>query len=179
MTTTRKSDNVSDGTRMNGGMLGRALVLARRRWDLSGAIVIAGIAFALETKEAVRHDTVTVLLAAAAAGLAVLSVVLGAMAVFATFFDSNYRRVLEAAGGMRQALVPYLIVAGAGAVAAVLGVIVSLAWPVDGWVLKAALSSATIGVAIYAILGALSLVELTIFHAKGIQARKLRETKAS
>jgi hypothetical protein len=137
-----------------------------RHWDAFAALAAAAVAFALSTKHAVREDAVTVLLALAAAGLAVLSIVLGSMAIFATFFDQHYRRVLEQAGGMSIALRPFLIVATAGALALVIGVLATLAWPVGGWLLQAALTSVTAALGAYAVFGGLSLVELTIFHAQ-------------
>jgi hypothetical protein len=67
--------------------------------------VLAGVA-AIE--EDVRANAVTILLPEAGVGVALSAVVLAAMAVFTTFFDDYYRRVLEtASGSVRAALLPY------------------------------------------------------------------------
>lgn len=142
-----------------------ALRSLRGRWDFVGAIAVGAISVLLATKHAIREDSVTVLLAAGAAGLAILGVVLAAMAIIAPFVDSHYRRVLDHAGGVRSALAPYLLVAGVGALTAIVALVAALAWPTGGWLLQAVLDGLTMGLAAYAILGALSLVELTIFHA--------------
>src|SRR5690349_19965209 len=113
----------------------------RRNWDSAGGLAAAAAAFALATGDDVRDDAVPVLIAPAGAGLSVLSLGLAAMAIFATFFDALYRRVLEGAGGVRRDLMPYLIVATSGAAATVIRLLEVLAWPGVGWLLEAILAA--------------------------------------
>jgi hypothetical protein len=145
----------------------RLLHLIADRWD--GALAIAAtcvtFAFAAADRDVV-HGAVPILLGLATAGLAVVGIVLTAIAILAAFFDPHYRRVLEAADGIRSALKPYLIVAAAGGASTVIGLVAAMAWPVSGpAIIGGAVLAACVGIATWAVFGVVSLVELTIFHA--------------
>jgi hypothetical protein len=116
-------------------------------------------------RKEVRAAAVPIMIAESAIGIALTATVFAAIAVFATFFDTSYRRVLELAGGFRSALMPYQVVAVVSALAGIGGLIGALALPaIPTWadVGAIALSSGLCG---WAIAGVVSVTELTIFHA--------------
>jgi hypothetical protein len=135
-------------------------------WD-AGIGVLAGLgALALASDDAVRAPAVTILLAAAGIGVALLGAVLTAMAIIATFADGHYRRVLEAASGSTaRAMEPYLIVGFVSAVCTVVSLLLALGWPTLGAIPETVGLALSLGLCAWASAGAVQLVELTIFHA--------------
>ena len=67
-----------------------------RGWDFGIGLITGALVLAVgASSNSVRGAGVTVLLAEAAIGVAVVGVMLAALAVFAANFDNVYRRVLE------------------------------------------------------------------------------------
>jgi hypothetical protein len=144
-------------------------------WDLQIGMVAFAITAALAAaSDRVRGGAVTILIAESALGVGLLAVVLGALAVLVTFFDDYYRQILSRAPhGVRGAMVPYQIVAFSGGLAAGVGFVTALAWPVLPGVAAAVLLGLTTGLVVWATAGTVQLVNLTIFH--GEQRAKLLE----
>ncbi len=139
---------------------------ALKSWDFGVGVGCAMVAAVLALDDGVRGQGVTVALASCAVGMAVLGVVLAALAIITAFFDGHYRRVLESAGGIRRAMAPYLLVAGTGGLAAVVGLLTALAWPAFGeWTQIVALA-VTVLLTVWSVAGTVSLVEITLFHAE-------------
>jgi hypothetical protein len=134
-------------------------------WDFWVGLLGGGIAAVAATSRTVRDAGVTVLLGEAAIGIALLSVVLAGLAIITPTFDGLYRRVLEKAGGVRQALDPYLLIAAVSGIGAVVAVLGALTWPELGTSLRVLILGLATMLAVWAISGTVSLVELTIFHA--------------
>ena len=136
-----------------------------RSWDFFVAVGCGGIAFGLGFIDDVRDAAVPVLITEAAIGVALTATVFGAIAVFATFYDGAYRRVLEIAGGFHSALMPYIVIGVVAAAAGIVGLIGALALPALGaWPTAIVLGTATLLCA-WALTGTVALIELTLFHA--------------
>lgn len=146
----------------------RNYVVAIWAWDLWLGLGFGGFAGVVAMVPDVRRAAVTLLIAEAAIGVALLATVLTGLGIFATFFDRAYRRVLEEAGegDLRQALEPYAIVAFVGATTAVLGTVSAVAYPALAPAIQGTLLGFTTGFCVWAIAGCASLAELTIFHAR-------------
>lgn len=143
-----------------------AIFASLRSWDF-GIGLAFGLGVGLLARcDAVRHQGVTGLLAEAAIGVTIMSVVLAALAVLTPSIDGFYRRVLEEAGGVTEALRPYLAVASVSGLAALVALFAAVAWPSLGTLSQSvALGTASTFTAA-SIVGAISLVEITIFHAR-------------
>jgi hypothetical protein len=136
-----------------------------RSWDTYVGLGAGAVAGGLMGSDAVRGAAVAVLLAEAAIGIALTATVLGAVAIFATFFDANYRRVLDLAGGFRSALMPYITVSVIAAAAGLCGLLSALALPALQRDVAAAVVALSTLLCAWATAGTVSLVELTLFHA--------------
>ncbi|MGH2970456.1 MAG: hypothetical protein ACRDK0_15545 [Solirubrobacteraceae bacterium] len=162
--TTRRPKRTPATARAIKPSLRRRTAIVWKGWDFwVGVGVIAGLC---ATSGSVRSEGVTALLAEAAVGVAVLGVVLAALAIFSPTFDGLYRRVVEGAGGVSDALRPYMLTSSVGGAAAVLAVVSALAWPILGSGLKIATLGLATLLATWAISGTVSLVGLTLFHAR-------------
>jgi hypothetical protein len=159
-----------------------------KSWDFYVAVVCGLAAYVICGSKAVRSAAVPILIAEAAIGVALLAVVFGAIAVFATFYDATYRRVLDLAGGFRSALMPYIVVAVIAALAGAVGIISALALPALDVIPFKLVSAASTLLCAWAITGMVSITELTLFHAteraklmrgadeaETIRAQRLRE----
>jgi hypothetical protein len=123
------------------------------------------VAFGLTFVDAVRHAAVPILITEAAAGVAITATVFGAVAVFTTFYDGTYRRVLELSGGFRSALMPYIVVGVVATTAGLTGLISALALPALGvWPAAFSVAIPTLFCA-WTLTGTISLIEITLFHA--------------
>jgi peptidoglycan/LPS O-acetylase OafA/YrhL len=143
-------------------------------WDFYLAVACGAIAFALAFLDAdVRGAATTVLIAQAAVGVAITSTVFGSLAVFATFYDGTYRRVLEKAGGFSAALMPYAVVGVVAAACGVVGIVAALAIPALGTLTTGIVVALTTLLCAWTLTGTASLVEQTVFHAT--QRAKLLE----
>ena len=130
-----------------------------------------------------------VLLAEAAFGVAVTATVLAAMAIFATFYDAGYRRVLDLSpGGFRAALEPYGVVGAVAAASTVLGTLGAIAVPALGVLALALVVGVSSLLCVWSLAGSVSLISMTMFHAtqraalmrgadeaEGIRAKRLSE----
>jgi hypothetical protein len=136
-----------------------------RAWDFIVAVVVGAASFALAFVDSVRDAAVPILLAEAAIGVAVTATVFAALAIFATFFDGSYRRVLELSGGFRSALMPYIVVGVVSAAAGLFGLLAAFALPALGkWAIEAGIAVPTLLCA-WTLTGTAGLIELTMFHA--------------
>lgn len=136
-----------------------------RAWDFRLACAVGVVSAALGFDESVRTSAPPVLLASAGVDVALTATILAALAVFTTLFDSAYRRVLDTAGGVRDALMPYTtiaFVAGAGTIVSLLS---ALASPYLGKWVEAAVLGASMLLTAWTVAGCASLVEQTHFHA--------------
>ena len=136
-----------------------------RSWDFYVAIVCGVAAYFICGSKAVRTAAVPVLMGQAAIGVGLLAVVFGAIAVFATFYDPSYRRVLDLAGGFRSALMPYITVAVISALAGAAGIIGALALPALGVFPTQLVCAASTFLFVWSVAGMVSITELTLFHA--------------
>ena len=88
-----------------------------------GAAAGVGIGLAAAYSEHTLDDAVGVITTETLLGVGLLATVLAALAILATFFDQHYRVALrELSGGFLTAILPFRIVAFAGAVSAALGI---------------------------------------------------------
>lgn len=134
-------------------------------WDFVVAISIGAGTFGLGFIDSVRDAAVPILIAEAAIGVAITATVFAALAVFATFYDGAYRRVLELAGGFRTALMPYIVVGVVSAAAGLFGLIAALVLPALGSLaIEFAIAIPTL-LCSWTLTGTVSLAELTLFHA--------------
>ena len=106
------------------------------------------------------------LLALAALGAAILAVVLACLAIITPTMDGPYRQILDAAGGVRAAMAPYLHIATIGGAASVVAVLGAMAWPA----LSAPIEVVTLSIAallgVWCVAGVVGLTALTLFHAE-------------
>ena len=124
-------------------------------WDFAIGVGAGVFAALLSLSAGVREQGPTLLLAELAVGLGVVAAVLSALAILTTFFDGHYRRVLEEVGGIRRAMLPYLVVAAVAGICAVVALLVALGWPAFGAVVRTLLLGLATGLAVWTI---------TIFH---------------
>ncbi len=136
-----------------------------RSWDFYVAVVCGVAAYIICGSKVVRAAAVPVLMAEAAIGVGLLAVVFGAIAVFATFYDPSYRRVLDLAGGFRSALMPYISVAVISALAGAAGIIGALALPALGVFSAKLVCACSTFLFAWSVAGMVSITELTLFHA--------------
>lgn len=168
--------------------LGNILATTFRSWDFAAGVGAGGFAALLAINPQVRGSAPTLLLAELAVGLGVVATVLAALAILTTFFDGHYRRVMEAAGGVHRAMLPYLVVAAIGGICAVVTLLVAIGWPAFGPWARAPLLGLATGLCVWTIAGAVQLVQITMFHGtqraalmRGVEdvtelkARRLRE----
>lgn len=138
---------------------------AFKSWDFYVGVFFGAFGGGITLDARVRDAAVPVVLAESAIGVALTATVFAAVAIFATFFDSSYRRVLDLAGGFRNALRPYMVVDAIAALSGGAGVIAALWLPaLDRWEASVAVGVSTWLVA-WAIAGTVSLVDITVFHA--------------
>lgn len=124
--------------------------------------------------ERVRDEAVTVLIAESALGAGLLAVVLAALAILVVFFDDYYRQILTAVpGGVAGAMLPYQTVAVVGAATAAIGLVTAVAWPTIPAFAQALLLGLTTWLLVWAAVGTVHLVNLTVFH--GLQRARLLE----
>lgn len=152
-------------------------------WDARLALIGGGLIAAVAgVSEPIRDSAVTILLAEAGLGVALFAVVLAALAIFATFFDDAYRRVLEmASGSIKAALLPYEAVAVVAGLATAVALLVALFWPALTAGLEVVLLGLASALALWSVVGSVRLVELTTWHAarradlmKGVEDAKVK-----
>lgn len=136
-----------------------------RAWDFSAAAGIGLVSGLLGLSRAVRAAAPTVLLASAGVDVALTATILAALAIFTTLFDTSYRRVLEAAGGVRDALMPYTTIAFVAASGTVVSLMSALGSPYLGKWADAAVIALSMLLTAWTVTGSASLVEQTHFHA--------------
>jgi hypothetical protein len=143
-------------------------------WDFYAGVAGAGFAaIGVASSRGVRDNGITILLAEAAVGVALLGCVLAALQIFAPSLDSLYRRILDQTeGGVAGALAPYMLTAAVAGLAAVAGVIAALLWPSFGVTMQTVATSVATLFAVYSIAATVSLVQLSIMHAR-LRARLL------
>ncbi|HWI97194.1 MAG TPA: hypothetical protein VNS60_14125 [Solirubrobacterales bacterium] len=121
----------------------------------------------LACDSAVRDRGVTLTIATGAVGVAIISAVLTALAVIAALFDGPYRRVLiDDAGGIREAMAPYMVVASVAGLSVIAALVVAVGWPEFSPALKMGGLGVSTALAAWSVAGTVSLIELTIFHAE-------------
>jgi hypothetical protein len=136
-----------------------------RAWDFEAGLGTGVLAAALALDQAVRAAAPTVLLASAGIDVALTATILAALSIFTALFDSSYRRVLEAAGGVREALMPYTTIAFVAGLGTIVALISALASPYFGKWLDAAAVGVSMLLTAWTVAGFASLVEQTHFHA--------------
>jgi hypothetical protein len=160
-----------------------------RSWDFVIGVAGGGLAFGVAISPAVRDNALTFLIAEAAIGVALTSTVFAGLALFATFFDRGYRRVLELTdGGLPGAVLPYLIVGFVSAATAIFATVAAIATPASSGTVQAALIGFATFLCCWAIAGVGSLMRITCDHARdraelmrgaeqaeGLRLRRLRE----
>lgn len=139
-------------------------------WDF-GVGAFGGIVGALGVglSGEIARGAPDVLVAEIAIGIALTSVVLASLAIFATFFDDAYRRVLENADdrrSIRGALFPYSAVAVLAGLAALIALAVKLLWPALSGEMETTGFAVATGLVAWSIAGSVQLVLLTVFHAE-------------
>jgi hypothetical protein len=137
-------------------------------WDFGVGLVVGGGTVALGTIASVRADAVTIHITEAAICAGLLATILGGLAIFATFFDAGYRRVLEHADrdGLAGAVRPYLVVSIVAGAGTIVGVVAAIADPAVGGLGAAFVLGGPTLLCAWAVAGCVSLAELTLFHAK-------------
>jgi hypothetical protein len=123
-----------------------------------------GLAAGLSVK--VRDAGVTILLAAGAAGVALLAVVLTALSILVAFLSTEYVALLRrTTDGIEGALRPYQVVAFLSGALAVLGFGAALLYPaVSGPNWRSVILAIVGGLSVWAIAGTVTLVNLTAWH---------------
>jgi hypothetical protein len=137
-----------------------------RSWDFAIGLVCGGLAFGVSISPDVRDEALTFLIAEAAIGVALTGTVFAGLALFATFFDRGYRRVLELAGGLASAVLPYLVVGFASGAAAIVATVAAIATPASSGTVQAALLGVSTFLCCWAIAGICSLMRITADHAR-------------
>jgi hypothetical protein len=134
-------------------------------WDFRTALGFGVGTFALAFVREVRDAAVPILISEAAIGVAVTATVFAALAVFTTFFDGTYRRVLELAGGFRSALMPYIVIGVVSAASGLSGLIAALALPALGSIAAEVDIAIPTLLCVWTLAGTVSLIDITVFHA--------------
>jgi hypothetical protein len=136
-------------------------------WDFVVGLGVGVLVAWLACDSTVRDHGVTLTIATGAVGVAIISAVLTALAVIAALFDGPYRRVLiDDAGGIREAMAPYMVVASVAGLSVIAALIVAVGWPEFSPALQMAGLGVSTALAAWSVAGTVSLVELTIFHAE-------------
>jgi hypothetical protein len=149
-----------------------------REWICSsdfalGLAVGAAVGSVAAVEQRVRADASAPLIAEASVAAVVLAIVLAALTLVAVFFDDLYRAVLERASGWRSATRPYLVIAMSSGAAVVSGLTGAILWSVFPAVVQAGWLAFTTFTLVWSTMGAIQLVEITMFH--GEQRAKLRQ----
>ena len=135
-------------------------------WDFGVGLVVGVLVAWLACSSAVRGQGVTLTIATGAVGVAIISAVLTALAVIAVLFDGPYRRVLiDDAGGIREAMAPYMVVASVAGLSVIAALIAAVGWSEFSPALQRWGLGVSTALAAWSVAGTVSLVELTIFHA--------------
>ena len=146
-----------------------------RSWDFGlGLAVGVGTFFGLRASDFVTQQGVTILLAEAALGIAVLAVALTALSILVGLLGDEYIRVLEMAHarGVTEALLPFQIVAWIGGATTLVGLGVLVAWDIRGPFNWSTPTLRAIGIALptalsaWCVAGTISLVNATVFHGE-------------
>jgi hypothetical protein len=156
-------------------LLANGSTVFRSRDFYAGIVSFLVVLVVALLSDSMRSAQQPVLFAAAALGAAFLGVALTALAIIATFLDDHYRAVLKSApGGVRDAFMPYAIVAAIAAIAVCSGLIGASLSPALPSQLNAVFLAVTVGSTVWAVVGTVQLVFLTVFH--GVQRARLHET---
>ena len=108
----------------------------------------------------------TVLVGYSALGLAVTAVVLTALAILvASLGEDHYSEILERAGGVDEAIAPFVHVAYVSGGTVVAGIAGLFVWEQSVWARPGAFAIPTF-FAVWSVLGAVSLVGLVGFHGE-------------
>ena len=134
--------------------------------DLYVGLAAGAVAALSATSAPVRKAGVTVLLAEAAVGVALLSLVLGALAILTPALDGPYRRVLDTLGGVGRAFAPFKVVAFIAGTTAIAAMLAALAWPELGATVQTIAIALVTCLSVWAIAGTVSLVGMALFHAE-------------
>jgi hypothetical protein len=141
----------------------------------SGCVAGIGSGFAAAYGAHTLDNATTVLTTEVLLGGGLLAVVLAALTLLATFLDGEYRAALgQARGGFRGAMLPFKVVAFAGAFAAITGVLAIALWGTLPRLLQDAAFGLVSGATVWAVVGTLWLVLDTTFH--GTRRAELLET---
>jgi hypothetical protein len=141
---------------------------------LLGLAAGVGIGLAAAYSEHTLDNAVGVITTESLLGVGLLATVLAALAILATFFDQHYRVALrELSGGFLTAILPFRIVAFAGAVSAALGIASIAFWSLMSHDLKSIAYGVVTGATVYAVFGTWDLVRDTTFH--GLKRNELLE----
>lgn len=111
------------------------------------------------------NDVRPLIIAEASLGAGLTAAVVTAIAILTALVDDVYRMVLTQIGGVRRALMPFLIVAALSALTAVISLFALLLLPPASENLVVPAVAICSGLAVWSLAGVVSLVELVIFHA--------------
>jgi hypothetical protein len=90
--------------------------------------------------------------------------------------------LIDDAGGIREAMAPYMVVATVAGLSVLAALIVAVGWPEFSSALQMGGLGVSTALAAWSVAGTVSLVELTIFHAEqravlmGIQEQQIKKT---
>lgn len=156
-------------------------------WDFGAALVIGGAASAAPTlSDAISKAVPSVLLTATGVSAGILAFALAAVSFLAFFLDAEFLRLVRQANGgadgLRETYLAVAVIAGA---ATSVTLAVALLWPaLEGasWKLQAPVFSCAALFFLWAVFGAVQLVELSLslaskreqFNAHVEQVRKLQ-----
>lgn len=138
---------------------------------LFGAIAAVGAAVAVVLSESVRASGVSVLIGETAICVATLAVALTALAILVGLLDNNYRHLLDAVGGVDEAVEPFQVVATVSCLTTLVAVPTAVLWNILPVALAAGLLALTVWGTVWALWGTVQITNLTAFH--GIQRARL------
>lgn len=101
-----------------------------------------------------------------ALGIAVLSAVLGALAIVSSLINDSYLRVLEHAGGISAAIMPFQTLAVVSGLCSIAGGLAMALQPVMGNRQTAVALGLAAALTLWSLLGMVSLVNHVAFHAR-------------
>jgi hypothetical protein len=136
---------------------------------LGGLVAVVAI-----LSDGTREQARAILFAELGLAGAFLAIVLTCLAIVVTFFDEQYRLLLQKLpSGVRGAFMPYVSVACVAAAATCAALIGAAVWPALSQSLQVLMLLLTTWLSIWTILGTLDLVRLAVFH--GMKRAELLE----
>ncbi len=129
-----------------------------------GVVAALGFGVASGLDATLRGRGNDLLIAELGLGIAVVAVVLAALAILVAMLDEMYLRILEYAGGVRAAVMPYRTVAVAAAWTSLVAAVGLFVFDVVPWWARSGLLALASGLAVWSLYGTVQLVGLTAKH---------------